>query len=67
LLINVTDPIDYDKSLPFDKQHLDFEQGETEVLLNLPKGTHTLQLVVGDQSHEPLQGLVSAAITVTIK
>ncbi|WP_198264611.1 DUF4399 domain-containing protein [sulfur-oxidizing endosymbiont of Gigantopelta aegis] len=67
LLINVIEPVNYHESLPFDQQHLDFEQGESEVLLKLPKGKHRLQLVVGDQTHEPIKPLVSNPITITVK
>lgn len=39
--------------LPADENHIHFGGGQTEVSLDLPAGTHTLQLVVGDLNHVP--------------
>ena len=49
LLIDQTGQLAMDKPIPSDNNHLDFRLGETEVLLTLPPGKHTLQLVVGDE------------------
>jgi hypothetical protein len=54
--------------LPTDEHHLHFGKGQTEVTLDLPAGTHTLQLVFADQNHVPHQPpLVSERITITVK
>ena len=39
------------EAIPMDEHHLHFGKGQTEASVNLPKGTHTLQLVLGDWSH----------------
>lgn len=45
-----------------------FGGGQTETTLTLPAGTHTLQLIVGDQNHIPHNPpLVSDVVTVTVK
>ncbi len=36
-----------------DDQHLHFGKGQTEAEIELPPGTHTLQLVLGDKDHIP--------------
>jgi hypothetical protein len=57
-----------DAVLPSDPQHQHFGKGQTEVTLDLPKGTHTLQLVFADQNHIPHQPpLVSERISITVK
>jgi hypothetical protein len=40
-----------DAPIPCDGHHLHFDKGETETLLDLPPGTHTLQLLLGDEEH----------------
>lgn len=45
-----------------------FGGGQSEVELTLPSGQHTLQLVLGDQSHVPHSPpVVSEKITITVK
>ncbi len=51
LLINVNKMPAMDKPLPSDENHRHFGGGQTEVTLYLPKGYHTLQLVLGDKDH----------------
>ena len=59
---------DYENPIPADDQHRHFGGGQTEVTLDLPKGTHTLQLVVGDHNHIPHNPAVeSKTITITVK
>jgi hypothetical protein len=54
--------------IPKDDKHLHFGGGQTETVLTLPPGPHTLMLVVGDKDHTPLQPAVaSAKITVVVK
>ena len=42
-----------DEPIPSDKRHVHFGRGQTETLLDLPPGTHTLQLLMGDARHIP--------------
>lgn len=45
-----------------------FDNGETEAILRLPPGDHTLQLLLGDEQHEPLDPpLMSEKIRVTVR
>ncbi|WP_162957567.1 DUF4399 domain-containing protein, partial [Pseudomonas aeruginosa] len=45
-----------------------FGKGQTETEITLPPGKHTLQLLVGDKNHVPLEPTVeSEKITVTVK
>ena len=54
--------------IPADEQHVHFGGGQTEKTLELPAGTHTLQLVLGDWSHSPHNPpIMSEKITVTVK
>ncbi|MGA2129912.1 MAG: DUF4399 domain-containing protein [Xanthobacteraceae bacterium] len=53
LLIDTDEPIDPSEPIPHDRKHLHFGGGETEALVDLPPGTHTLQLVLGDGEHFP--------------
>jgi hypothetical protein len=54
--------------MPSDAQHKHFGGGQTEAMITLPKGKHTLQLVLGDWSHVPhTPSVMSQAITVTVQ
>jgi len=54
--------------IPSDRNHLHFGAGETETMLDLPPGTHTLQLLMGDDKHIPhTPPVVSKRITVTVR
>ena len=54
--------------IPSDRQHLHFGGGETETMLELPPGKHTLQLVMGDDKHIPhVPPVVSKKITIFVK
>jgi hypothetical protein len=44
-----------DKPIPNDENHLHFGAGQTETVLTLSSGRHTLQLLLGDTSHLPHQ------------
>jgi hypothetical protein len=48
-----TDMVDFDNPIPSDLNHIHLGNGQTEVVLTLPTGWHTLQLLVGDHSHIP--------------
>ncbi|MFY0618471.1 DUF4399 domain-containing protein [Shimia sp.] len=51
-----------------DDNHRHFGGGQTEVMLDLPSGTHTLQLVLGDQFHVPHNPPVASdVITITVE
>jgi Domain of unknown function (DUF4399) len=52
LLIDVALP-PLDDPIPSDKNHLHFGLGQTETFIDLPPGTHTLQLLMGDSDHIP--------------
>jgi hypothetical protein len=57
-----------DQPLPKDDKHLHFGKGQTETVLVLAPGKHTLQLVLGDANHIPHQpAVVSGRITITVK
>ena len=57
-----------DQPLPKDEQHLHFGKGQTETVLKLPPGKHTLQLILGDANHVPHQpAVVSDRITITVQ
>ena len=59
---------DYTQPIPSDENHLHFGGGQTEVTLDLPKGTHTLQLVLGDHNHIPhITPVESKVITITVQ
>jgi hypothetical protein len=60
ILINMPLPVDIKKPIPFDKpgqvtkqQYKHFGKGETEALLDLPSGKHTLRLLFADHDHVP--------------
>ncbi|MBC7950444.1 MAG: DUF4399 domain-containing protein [Rhodospirillaceae bacterium] len=57
-----------DEPIPSDRNHLHFGNGETETMVELPPGKHTLQLMLGDYDHKPFDPpVVSKKITVTVK
>lgn len=70
LLINIGDeemPA-MDRPLPAGDRIIHFGGGETETVLELPPGEHTLQLVLGDYLHIPHDPpLMSERITITVK
>lgn len=68
LLINAALPEDLGQPLPMTDNYRHFGGGQTEVSLDLPKGEHTLQLMLGDYlhiAHEP--AVVSEVITITVE
>lgn len=57
-----------DEPIPSDRNHLHFGNGETETMVTLPPGRHTLQLMLGDAQHLSFDPpVVSKKITVTVK
>ena len=67
LLIDTDAPI-MDKPIPKDDKHKHFGGGQTEVVLNLKPGRHTLQLLLGDKGHMPHSpAVMSEKITIIVK
>jgi uncharacterized protein DUF4399 len=67
LLID-TDLSPADQEIPSDRNHLHFGAGETETMVDLPPGKHTLQLLMGDDKHIPHNPpLHSKKITITVR
>jgi hypothetical protein len=57
-----------DEPIPNDKNHLHFGLGQTETTIDLPPGTHTLQLLMGDASHIPHDPpVMSKKITIHVR
>jgi hypothetical protein len=57
-----------DEPIPNNKNHLHFGGGQTEALVELPPGRHTLQLIMGDAEHIPhTPPVISKKITVTVR
>ena len=69
LLINADiATIDFTQTLPANDQIQHFGKGQTETVLSLPKGKHTLQLLLGNYLHIPHdKPVMSEEITVTVK
>jgi hypothetical protein len=57
-----------DQPIPNDRNHLHYGGGQTEAMVELPPGTHTLQLIMGDKDHVPHNPpVVSKQITITVR
>jgi len=54
LLIDTPLPLDLTKPIPFSDKYRHYGGGQTETVLELPPGKHTLQLVFADKDHRPL-------------
>jgi len=68
LLIDVDEPLNSNEPIPQDKKHLHYGSGQTDALIRLSPGQHTLQLVLGDAKHFPFNPpLMSKKITIAIK
>jgi hypothetical protein len=68
LLVDLDRQPDLDAPIPRDQNHLHFDDGETEAMLTLPPGRHSLQLLLGDEDHEPQDPpLLSSKITITVE
>ena len=58
----------FELAVPSDERHRHFGGGQTETVLDLPPGDHTLQLVLGDHLHVPHDPpVVSGVITITVE
>ncbi len=69
LIINETiEGDELNEPIPADDNHRHFGGGQTEVTLELPAGTHTMQLVLGDWSHIPHNPpVMSEQISITVE
>lgn len=66
LIDTVLPPLD--EPIPSDRNHLHFGAGETEARIELPSGTHTLQMLLGDRDHRPHDPpVMSKIISVTVR
>ena len=66
VLVDV-EKLDTNVPIPMNDQHRHFGRGQTETMLTLPEGKHTLQLVLGDRNHIPHNPpVMSGKITVTV-
>ncbi len=67
LLIDVPVP-PMNEPIPNDRNHLHFGLGQTETVIDLPPGKHTLQLLMGDANHVPHDPpVISRPITITVR
>ena len=67
LLIDV-DKIDLNQPIPSDYNHIHLGNGQTEVVITLPPGRHTLQLLMGDPAHIPhVPPVMSKKITIYVR
>ena len=67
LLIDTDIPKDAGMPLPATDNIRHFGKGQTEAVIDLKPGKHTLQLVLGDHLHIPFNPVVaSAKITITV-
>jgi hypothetical protein len=61
-------PQELKEPIASDAKHIHFGGGQTEAMVTLSPGKHTLQLVLGDWTHIPFNPpIVSPVITVTVK
>ncbi len=59
---------EFNNSLPADENNIHFGGGQTETMLELAPGEHTIQLLLGDKDHIPHNPPVySEVITITVK
>ncbi len=67
LLIDVDTLPDMSRPLPTTDQIIHFGGGQTETVVTLAPGKHTLQLLLGDYAHIPVdEEMLSPKITVTV-
>jgi hypothetical protein len=68
LLVNLEKLPDMNMPIPADKNHLHFGKGQTEATIELSKGKHTLQLLLGNYIHIPHKiPLLSEKIEITVE
>jgi hypothetical protein len=60
--------LDLTQPIPSDYNHIHLGNGQTEVVLTLPPGKHTLQLLLGDKDHIPhTPPVMSKKITIYVR
>jgi hypothetical protein len=69
LIVDATlSPEELKAPIAADAKHVHYGAGQTEAMVTLPPGRHTLQLVLGNWSHIPHNPpVMSPVITVTVK
>ncbi|MDD0842294.1 DUF4399 domain-containing protein [Pseudomonas sp. Gutcm_11s] len=68
LLVDVSDMPLLDEPIPSSEHILHFGKGQTETELTLPPGPHTLQLLIGDKHHVPMEPpVISKKINITVQ
>jgi len=68
LLVDSDAPADLSLPLAANEKSLHFGKGQTETSLTLPPGKHTLQLILGDSLHIPLDPpVISKKITIVVE
>lgn len=59
---------EFDSNLIADEHNVHFGKGQTETVIELPPGRHTLQLVLGDANHIPHDPpVMSEVITIIVE
>jgi hypothetical protein len=68
LLVNVPQLPPLGEPLPNNANIRHFGAGQTEVILDVPRGKHTLQLLLGNHAHVPHEPpVMSEKITITVE
>ena len=68
LIDKALSPDEMTQPITVDEQHVHFGKGQTEAMVTLPPGKHTLQLELGDWTHVPFKPPVqSEVITINVK
>lgn len=68
LLVDLDALPNLNESIPADENHIHFGKGQTQTLLALDPGEHTLQLLLGDWMHVPhTEPIFSEKIKIFVK
>ena len=68
LLVDLENLPNLSKPIPADKNHIHFGKGQTQTVLELPKGIRTLQLLMGNYLHIPhREPVISDKITIFVE
>ena len=68
LLVDLENLPNLSKPIPADKNHIHFGKGQTQTVLELPKGKRTLQLLMGNYLHIPhKEPVISNKITIFVE
>ena len=67
LLIDLDELPDLKSGIPADAQHMHFGKGQTQTILELDPGEHSLQLLLGDWMHVPHETpVISEKINISV-